>query len=153
MRALTVMQPWASAIAALAIHPEGKGTENRSWYTAYRGELAIHAGKAMDPEGVRDPFVRAILKAVGWKRLSDLPRGRVACVVNLADCHSIEQTFAGLVSKHCCDPWGRLQPYHWSFTDAIALPDPVPCRGALQVWTLPDDVAAAVQGQLQAVAP
>jgi hypothetical protein len=42
MKALTLHQPWASAIA------EGiKAVETRSWATSYRGPLAIHAGKRM----------------------------------------------------------------------------------------------------------
>jgi hypothetical protein len=40
VKALTLHQPWATAIA------EGiKAIETRSWSTAYRGPLAIHAGK------------------------------------------------------------------------------------------------------------
>jgi hypothetical protein len=42
MEALTLHQPWATAIA------EGiKTIETRSWSTSYRGPLAIHAGKRM----------------------------------------------------------------------------------------------------------
>ena len=40
MRALTILQPWASLIAVGA-----KQIETRSWATKYRGPLAIHAGK------------------------------------------------------------------------------------------------------------
>lgn len=40
MKALTVLHPWAQLLA-LGI----KGAETRSWSTAYRGPLAIHAGK------------------------------------------------------------------------------------------------------------
>ena len=40
MKALTILQPWASLIACGA-----KKIETRSWATKYRGPLAIHAGK------------------------------------------------------------------------------------------------------------
>lgn len=40
MKALSLWQPWASAIAAGA-----KRIETRSWRTSYRGPLAIHAAK------------------------------------------------------------------------------------------------------------
>jgi hypothetical protein len=44
VKALTVWQPWASAIA------EGiKTIETRSWSTRHRGPLAIHAGSKMAP--------------------------------------------------------------------------------------------------------
>ncbi len=46
MRALTIRQPWAWAIAVA-----GKDVENRSWQTSHRGLLAIHAGKGED-----DPY-------------------------------------------------------------------------------------------------
>ena len=39
MKAITVRQPWAWAIIFA-----GKDIENRSWYTRYRGPVAIHAG-------------------------------------------------------------------------------------------------------------
>ena len=48
MKALTILQPWASLIACGA-----KMIETRSWSTAYRGEIAIHAALAdakMDQE-------------------------------------------------------------------------------------------------------
>jgi hypothetical protein len=46
MKALTLHQPWATAVA------EGiKTIETRSWSTSYRGPLAIHAGVSV--EGLR----------------------------------------------------------------------------------------------------
>ena len=41
MKAITICQPWAYAICY-----RGKDVENRTWYTSYRGSLAIHAGKS-----------------------------------------------------------------------------------------------------------
>jgi hypothetical protein len=43
IRGLTIRQPWASAIAF-----GDKRVENRSWPTAYRGLVAIHAGLSVD---------------------------------------------------------------------------------------------------------
>ena len=40
MKAITVIQPWASLLAEGA-----KLYETRSWKTNYRGEILIHAGK------------------------------------------------------------------------------------------------------------
>lgn len=45
MKALTLWQPWATAIALGA-----KRIETRSWGTSYRGPLAIHAAKKLDKE-------------------------------------------------------------------------------------------------------
>lgn len=43
MKALSIKQPWAELILRGI-----KDVENRSWETAYRGQLLIHAGKNMD---------------------------------------------------------------------------------------------------------
>ena len=43
MKALSVRQPWAWAIAAA-----GKDVENRTWRTDYRGLIAIHASARPD---------------------------------------------------------------------------------------------------------
>lgn len=43
MKALSIRQPWAQLIV------QGiKDIENRQWSTSYRGELLIHASKAVD---------------------------------------------------------------------------------------------------------
>lgn len=55
MYALTVKQPWASAIMAGL-----KRVENRTWRTDYRGPLAIHAGSSIDPAG------EEVLGAPAW---------------------------------------------------------------------------------------
>lgn len=40
MKAITILQPWASLIACAA-----KQIETRSWVTQYRGPIAIHVAK------------------------------------------------------------------------------------------------------------
>jgi ASCH domain len=47
VKALTIRQPWASLIIA-----GEKDVENRTWRTSYRGPLVIHAGSAVDREGM-----------------------------------------------------------------------------------------------------
>ena len=43
IKAITLLQPYAALVAIGA-----KTIETRSWYTPYRGPLAIHAGKGRD---------------------------------------------------------------------------------------------------------
>lgn len=45
MKALTLIQPWATLIML-----GEKQIETRSWNTKYRGKLAIHAGKKIDKD-------------------------------------------------------------------------------------------------------
>lgn len=118
MRALTIRQPWADAIA----HPT-KRTENRTWTTKYRGPLLIHAGAAYDPMG------RFII--TDWDALDSWPDTRSAIIARaeLADVHP--------ATNGCCAPWGEPGVYHWQLTDITPLPDPVPCKGRLGLWTPP----------------
>lgn len=48
MKAITIKQPFASLITAGL-----KEYEFRTWKTAYRGELLIHAGKSVDAEAMK----------------------------------------------------------------------------------------------------
>ena len=47
IRALSIRQPWATAIVS-GIKP----VENRTWKTNYRGRFYIHAAKKFDHEGM-----------------------------------------------------------------------------------------------------
>lgn len=77
IKALTLYQPWATLVAIGA-----KRIETRSWWTAYRGLLAIHASKTFGATNRalchQEPF-RSALLAGGVERLSDLPLGAVVC--------------------------------------------------------------------------
>ena len=130
LRALTIRQPWAWAIAA-----GHKRVENRSWSTAYRGPLAIHAGRVIETEayarcerlaGVGVPF--------------NLATGSVVAVSVLLD-----------VVTHSTDPWFE-GPYGWVL-DVVRPVVPVPCVGRQSLFNLPHDVEDAVREQLRRRAP
>lgn len=70
MRAITLWQPWATAMA-LGL----KLCETRSWATTYRGLLAIHAGKRLEKDDAR-----IMLPGV------PMPLGVVLGAVELVDC-------------------------------------------------------------------
>ena len=52
MKCLSILQPWAWAI----IHG-GKDVENRTWRTAYRGPLLIHASLSRRAYNAQDKDV------------------------------------------------------------------------------------------------
>lgn len=93
MKALTIRQPWAWAIA------EGhKRIETRSRRTHFRGEIAIHAAKRWDWEV--EPYVFAALIQLripptttdaGYKALSTMRQtaGHVVATAELVDCFEI----------------------------------------------------------------
>lgn len=146
MKALTLHQPWAWAIAHA-----GKPVENRTWKPP-RGvigqRIAIHAGKRLDKAAVSDiedllmgenpgAFVQGAVVATA--RLDGYvhqgPGGRSLWGV------SVERACEALESRWFVGPFG------WVLEEVVALAEPVPARGAQGLWTLPADVAAAVERQ------
>ncbi|MFE2024604.1 ASCH domain-containing protein [Streptomyces hygroscopicus] len=118
MKALTVQQPWADAIAY-----GGKHIENRSWAppaAAVGSTILIHAGKTFDPMG------RFVI--TDWDALASWPdaRGAVIATAVLAGHHRADG---------CCAPWGDPRAHHWQLADVQPLAEPVPCRGAQKLWT------------------
>jgi len=142
LRALTVRQPYAWAIAY-----GGKDVENRPRPLAYRGLLAIHAGKAVHREGLKDP---RILGAIADRQFEiDEAASRLGAVIAVADlvgCHddATEEPHAS------CSPWAVPGQRHLMLRNPRPLAKPVPCRGMLGLWRLPEDVEKAVREQLEA---
>ncbi len=132
MKALTVRQPWADAIA----HGE-KRTENRTWQPPKKHigtRILIHAGAAYDPMG------RFIITDRGALNSWPDTRGAIIAVAELRDAHA--------AAGGCCAPWGEPNVYHWTLADVVALAEPVAAKGALGFWTPYGDVLAAVEAQL-----
>jgi hypothetical protein len=84
MKALTIRQPWAWAILQ-----GGKGVENRSWPTKYRGPLLIHAGVSRQSLSIETPDDWQKRYGVRF-RPEDLAFGTVLGVVDLVDCVPVE---------------------------------------------------------------
>lgn len=129
MRALTVRQPWAAAIA----HGD-KRIENRSKAIppAHVGTtILIHAGAEEDNNALPADMIRQ------WPR----HYRAIVAVATLAGCHQ---------DAGCCRPWGFSETWHWVLEDVRPLPyPPRPVRGQLGLWTVGGDVLAAVQRQIR----
>lgn len=78
MKVLTIKQPWASLII------NGyKEYEFRSWKTKIRGEILIHASKAIDKE-----------KMNRFEQLNlDYPTGKILGKVTITDCIKVTKDF------------------------------------------------------------
>lgn len=155
MKALTIKQPWAWAIAA-----GGKDIENRSWATQHHGRLAIHAGSAWDGAGAMDDRVINAVTAAGGQPpkavrtlltdqvvelLRDKGRfipGAVIAVARLVDVCTAQ-------SSCTCGPWAVPGQCHWRLAVVRPLHTPVPCKGRLGLWDLPEAVKVAVLAQLR----
>jgi hypothetical protein len=129
MKALTVQQPWAWAIAM-----GFKDVENRSWGTDYRGPLAIHAGQRWASEGDRS-ICRQVLEEKGHVEPGVqvperhlLGMGVVVAVVDLVD------ICPGRLCR--CSVWGAIGAKHWKLRNARPLSEPVPASGRLGLWDI-----------------
>jgi hypothetical protein len=144
VRALTVRQPYADAIAHGA-----KTVENRTKPLSpkYVGvPVLLHAAKEPHATGIT---------AAGLAEFTGVPvtawadtRSAVLAVIRFRGSHrAADDTW-------CCRPWGqvttRVQPevWHWEIDQVTRLAKPVPATGALGFWTVPDDVLTAVQQQI-----
>ena len=131
MKALTLYQPWASLIAIGA-----KQFETRSWpapRTAIGDVVAIHAGHKEDRSfRWEDDEVLSILGS------EDLPKGAIVATGRLI---KVLPTWSAQVSsqeRHLGDySTGR---YAWRFAEVVQLTSPMPAKGHLGLWTVPEDL-------------
>jgi len=157
VKALSVRQPHASLIAIRA-----KGIETRGWYTKYRGPLVIHAAKAF-PQTTKklcwiEPF-RAALLSAGYKmHLGDLPLGAVITTCKLKDVMLIGEKWllemiGGLWIPKIPLPeepersFGDYTPgrFAWILEDVEMLPEPIPAKGQLSLWTIPPEIEVKIK--------
>ena len=85
MKAITILQPWANLITT-----GDKIYETRGWKTEYRGPIAIHAGKQVDPNV---GYLGCPLATLDWlvecgitpHNINDLPRGAIIATAELVN--------------------------------------------------------------------
>lgn len=139
MRALSLVQPWASLVAF-----GEKRIESRSWGTAYRGPMAIHAAKGLSRDdrdfAATDPAIQEALARHG-ATLDDLPRGAVIATARLIDVLSTNGPAVDLALDSGEYPpdeeaFGDYGPdrFAWLLVDVTALPVPVAAKGSLGLW-------------------
>lgn len=127
MRALSVMQPWASLITT-----GRKTVELRSRPTSHRGELLICAGVKVDPRG--EAFEAG-------------PTGVAVATVRVVGCRRATLEDAGAACYR--DEAGEL-PWAWILADAAPLAETFSVKGQLSLFTvnhpsLPTPAASQLQ--------
>jgi hypothetical protein len=159
MRALSIMQPWASLIVGGPLARGPKRTENRGRALAMVarrlvGErVAIHASKRRDTEAFEDiyhccfGFGFDAKTECPYATMGEFPLGAVIgdAVVGRVfgpgeDLTKDEARF--YVGNDLCvgETWGiRFDDARW-FT-------PIECKGALGFWTVPSDVEQRLEAQ------
>jgi hypothetical protein len=136
MKVLSLLQPWATLVVTGI-----KKIETRSWRTAYRGELLIHAssGKKGRILVTESPFEKYI------PDFSSLPFSAIIGKVILDGIVPIEQLYLSdaylnkltLEEKAFGDyTKGR---YAWLLLEPVEFKKPVLTRGALGLWQYSSD--------------
>jgi hypothetical protein len=147
LKAITVLQPWATFLAIRA-----KRNETRSWATKHRGPIAIHAGlKPVSLDDLRQPGILQALRRhcvipedMRLELIPDyLPLGQVLCIADLIDCHKTEDlTQEGEIQLTEEFYLGNYAPGRFAFEmEVLDTFDPgIPFRGAQGLWlfTFPD---------------
>ena len=131
MKAISLWQPWASAIT-LGL----KKNETRSWSTSYRGPLLIHAAKR---KMIMLPALLFLIKSLGMNP-SNLPYGKLLCKVNLIDCQQIGDDncpFPDSVEYQL----GNYDHGRWMWiTDNMKNFYPIPFQGKQGFFEVPDEI-------------
>ena len=133
--ALTVRQPWAWAIVRGL-----KDVENRSWKPPRKvmgAYIAIHAGSAVWTE----EDIAEVEQLSGVKPPELLSFGGI---IGLARVANYFQPYSGREES----PWYEGgEAYGWQLADTFELPEPIACKGALNIWHPPAGVLADVVRQ------
>lgn len=154
MRALSLTQPYATLIAVGA-----KRIETRSWSTTYRGPIAIHASKGW-PRWAKDacleePF-RSVLERAGHIHVNGSKltlEMEVGAIVAIARLYTVARTEN--IALDVTDPkqaneraFGDYTSgrFGW-FLNGIRRVEPIPCKGALGLWTVPAEIAEQLEAR------
>lgn len=140
MKALSVRAPWWWFI----LHG-GKDIENRDWPTRYRGPVLIHASKWWVMREIADDtdYAKTVARKAGgfaaesgttYRKMKEAG-GCIVGRVDIVDCVSASDS-----------PWFAGK-YGFVLADPVAFAKPIPCKGALGFFTLPDDVLAQIERQ------
>jgi len=126
MKALSIRQPWAELII------QGRKTiELRTWQTHYRGCLAIHASQTVQEEACiaygLDPAIVVRGALIGTVELVDIVTLDDATWEALRDQHLSLRNFPGPI-------------YGWRLENPQPLPHPIPMRGRMSLFNVPDEV-------------
>lgn len=154
MKALTLHQPWATCIAQ-----HGKRVENRTWApppSIIGQRIAIHAGMKLN----REVCLR-LFDEIDLAPASKLPLGAVVATARVAGWVRCDETtfvrdrghreptldFFGVTEQQARDALSSswwIGPIGWILDHVIAI-EPVACKGAQGLWSLPTDVERAVR--------
>jgi hypothetical protein len=172
MKALSLTQPYATLVVT-----GEKKIETRSWLTHYRGEIAIHAAKGF-PKWAKDKsagryFVDALRRInnsdVGFTRwIDNLPFGAIVGTVEIFGVMETENIVSDyeydikLFNQMSLEKFTEkerafgdysFEPkkrFGWFLRNPRMLIKPIPCKGALSLWEVPQEIEAQLNSEVKA---
>ncbi len=157
MKAISIREPWATAIAKF-----GKNLENRGWGIGYVGQIAIHATRpasyfdlghdAWEVNKLSDGAIvplndpDAVSRVYEWSReliprMKDF-RSAIVAVADVTGCIYPHQKIPIRFAR-----WW-FGPYALKLENVRALPSAVFTPGQLGIWEVSPEVALQVKAQL-----
>lgn len=130
--ALTVLEPYATAIMR-----SQKTWENRPIRTKYRGPLVIHAGKSKRML----PVIPELLRS-GLCEPDHLASLRLGCILGVVDLIGCEQYVPG-TDRWKDEAWA-CGPWCLHVVRPRLLPEPVPYKGMLGLWSCPREIVESL---------
>ena len=131
MRAISLWQPWATAIAVGV-----KTIETRHWKTNYRGPIAIHAAKRW----TRDEREFAEVEFTNGRLPKRIPLGAIVAVAVLSECKATWELDSEISAVERIYGNYSLGRFGWILTNIRALPEPVPWKGKQGFFNVPDEL-------------
>ena len=137
MKAISLWQPWSSAMACGV-----KQNETRSWPTSYRGDLVICSAK-------RKPSLYEIGDIAVHLMDLEMPYGFALCVVELYDCVPTDLFYGAtpLTISQAESDLGNYTPgrFAWRTRNLRRLKQPVPLRGYQGIWNLDAETESSIR--------
>ena len=135
MKALSIRHPYIDAL--LAGH---RSIELRAHSTRHRGDLLLHAAAAFGPRE-REALERIRALGIDLEPPAPEQRGALVGLVQLTGVHpAVETDWAAALLEPRDGTW-----WAWELESVEAFPAPIPHRGHLFMWDVPDgDLQAAL---------
>lgn len=157
MRAISLWQPWATAIALGA-----KRVETRDWPTNYRGPLAIHAAQrcvkseldAIRNESCWQGALKPLLHGHDKPLWETLPFGAIVAVCVLGNCQATDEFRLADINQVRTPSGSEADPrawrerdmgnfslgrFGWVLMNVAPLSQPLPVKGKQGFFNVPDE--------------